>query len=111
MATVNECRKALRLVATRLDGDGAAAARIRLDRAIACHITDLDVYFHGRLRDGAIADLADGNDPAAQIRLSVSSDDLLALVNGELGFASAWATGRVSVRASFGDLLKMRKLI
>ena len=47
----------------------------------------------------------------AKIRLGVASDDLLALVAGELNFASAWASGRVSVKASFGDLLKLRKLL
>ena len=56
-------------------------------------------------------DLTDGEDPKAQIKLAVGSDDLLALVAGRLHFASAWAGGRVSVKASFGDLLKLRKLL
>jgi hypothetical protein len=64
-----------------------------------------------RLRNGTITDLADGDDPGAQIRLVVGSDDLLSLVAGKLNFASAWASGRVSVKASFTDLLKLRKLL
>jgi SCP-2 sterol transfer family len=111
MATVDQCRQALREVAARLGRDRAASAKLTFDRAIACHITDLDHYFHGRLRGGQLVDITDGDDPAAQMRLSVSSDDLQAMVDGRLNFAVAWATGRASVKASFGDLLKLRKLL
>lgn len=111
MATVEQCRQALRDVASKLASDPDAAARVDLDRTIACHIRDLDVDFHGRLRGGTIVDLADGDDPKAKIRLSVAGDDLLAIVAGDLSFAGAWASGRVSLKAGFGDLLKLRKLL
>jgi len=111
MATVEECRQALHRIADRLAADPEAAARVNLDRSLACHIKDLDVYFHGRLRGGTITDLTDGDDPDAKIRLGIASDDLLALVDGKLNFAAAWASGRASVKASFGDLLKLRKLL
>jgi hypothetical protein len=111
MATVDQCREALQEIATRLAADPEAAARTGLNRTISCHIRDLDVHFHGRLRDGTIVDLTDGADPKAQIRLALSGDDLLAIVAGDLGFAGAWASGRVSLKASFGDLLKLRKLL
>jgi putative sterol carrier protein len=110
MATVDECRQALGELASRLGQDPAAAAKVNLDRSLACTISDLGVSFHGRLNGGALS-ITDGDDPAAQLRLTVAGDDLLALVAGRLNFATAWATGRVSVKASFGDLLKLRKLI
>jgi len=111
MATVEECRQALHRIADRLAADPEAATRVNLDRGLACHIKDLDVYFHGRLRNGTITDLADGDDPGAKIRLGISGDDLLLLVDGQLNFAAAWASGRASVKASLGDLLKLRKLL
>ena len=111
MATVEQCREALTGIAARLGADPEAAGKVNLDRSLACHIRDLNASFHGRLKDGRIVDLTDGDDPRAQIRLSVGSDDLLALIAGELNFAAAWASGRVSVKASFTDLLKLRKLL
>jgi hypothetical protein len=111
MATVEQCRAALQEVAARMLANPQAAAKVDLDRSFACHIRDLDVHFHGRLAHGTMTDLRDGDDPKAQLRLTVDSDDLLALVNGELNFANAWATGRVSVHASFRDLLKLRSLL
>jgi hypothetical protein len=111
MATVQQCRDALEALAAKLAADPEAAGRTGLDRSFGCHIRDLGAHFHGRLREGRITDLADGEDPQAQIKLTVGSDDLLLLVAGELHFASAWAAGRISVKATFGDLLKLRKLL
>jgi hypothetical protein len=111
MATVEQCRQALGDMAARLGTDPEAAARVNLDRSLVCHLRDLDTYFHGQLRAGTIVDLADGDDPKAQIRLAIGSDDLIALVAGQLNFASAWASGKVSVKASLSDLLKLRKLL
>jgi hypothetical protein len=111
MATVDQCRQALHEVAARLGGDPAASAKLTLDRAVAVHITDLGHSFHGRLRGGQLVDIADGDDPGAQIRMSVTGDDLQAMVDGRLNMAVAWATGRASIKASFGDLLKLRRLI
>ena len=111
MATVEQCRQALGELAGKLSQSPEAAGRLDFDRSLACQIKDLDTAFHGRLTGGRIVGLTDGDDPQAKIRLSIGSDDLLALVAGQLNFASAWASGRVSVKASFGDLLKLRKLL
>ena len=67
--------------------------------------------FHGRLTGGRLVDLADGDDPKAKIRLTTSSDDLVALVAGDLDFGKAWASGRLSLSANPWDLLKLRKLL
>src|SRR2546430_6228985 len=110
MATVDEGRTALHGLAERLSAN-ADGVKVDLDRPLACTVKDLDVAFHGRLVGGRLVDLADGDDPRAKIRLTASSDDLVALVNGQLDFAKAWASGRVSVNANPFDLLKLRKLL
>jgi hypothetical protein len=112
MATVEECRAALERLASRM-ADNAAAARQRLtmDRPFACRVTDLGAAFHGRLLDGQILDLCDGDDPSAKISLITSSDDLIALVDGQLSPAAAWASGRVKLHAGMLDLMKFRRLL
>jgi hypothetical protein len=112
VASVDECRQALADLAARLDANADQVRdRIDLDRTLACRITDLDTAFHGRLTDGRLLDLTDGDDPKAKIALSTSSDDLVALVRGELDTPKAIATGRVSIKANPFDLLKLRKLL
>ncbi|MBQ0994354.1 SCP2 sterol-binding domain-containing protein [Micromonospora sp. H61] len=112
MASVDECRQALQELAARLDRNAETVReRIDLDRTLACRITDLDTAFHGRITDGRLVELADGDNPKAKIALSTSSDDLLALVRGDLDVTSAVTSRRVSIKANPFDLLKLRKLL
>ncbi len=112
MATVDECRAALQSLAARMAANAEQSrSRIDLDRTLACRVPDLGTAFHGRLTGGRILDLADGDDPKAKLKLTIGSDDLLALVAGRLNAASAWASGRLKVDASELDLDKLRKLL
>lgn len=112
MASVDECRQALQDLAARMTANAAAVrTKIDLNRTLTCRITDLNVAFHGRLADGELVDLADGDDPDAKVALAINSDDLVALVRGELDAARALATRRVSISANPLDLLKLRKLL
>ncbi|MGW6583341.1 SCP2 sterol-binding domain-containing protein [Streptomyces globisporus] len=115
MATMAECRSALDRLSDNLaaaEGDVRSAAA--LDRSLSCHIKDLDITFTGRLADGRIrvADTVEGPPgEKAEIRLAMTGDDLVALVDGDLNFAKAWASGRVRLEAGFRDLLKLRSLL
>ncbi|SCD40915.1 SCP-2 sterol transfer family protein [Streptomyces sp. ScaeMP-e83] len=110
-----ECRSALDKLSDNLataDGDVRSAAA--LDRSLSCHIKDLDITFTGRLADGRIQvqDTVEGPPrEKAEIRLAMTGDDLVALVDGDLNFAKAWASGRVRLEAGFRDLLKLRSLL
>ncbi|MCX5556582.1 SCP2 sterol-binding domain-containing protein [Streptomyces sp. NBC_00038] len=115
MATIEECRTALEKLSDNMasaEGDVRTAAA--LDRSLSCRITDLDITFVGRLRDGRIEVLDTLQGPPAekaQIRLTMSGDDLVAMVNGELNFAKAWGSGRVKLEAGLRDLFRLRTLL
>ena len=111
MATLEECWKALQDVADKIESSAGDRQPPKLDRSLACRLTDLSTGFHGRLVGGLMRDLADGDDPTAQIVLTLSSDDLVALSRGELNFAKAWASGKIKVQAGVRDLLKLRSLL
>ncbi|MCX4509918.1 MULTISPECIES: SCP2 sterol-binding domain-containing protein [Streptomyces] len=115
MATTEECRSALDRLSDNLakaDGDVRSAAA--LDRSLSCHIKDLDITFTGRLAAGRIEVLDTLDGPPvekADIRLAMTGDDLVAMVDGRLNFAKAWASGRVRLEAGFRDLLRLRALL
>lgn len=112
MATVDECREALQRLAEKLSANAdEVRGRVDLDRSLACRLTDLNAAFHGRLTGGRLVDIADGDDPSAKIKLTTTSDDLIALVDGRLDFARALGARRVSISANPFDLLKLRKLL
>lgn len=112
MATVDECRAALdRLTANLTRNADEVREKVKLDRTMVCRVTDLRIAFRGRLRNGELVDISEGDDPDANIALSAASDDLIAMVDGELDFVKALASRRVSVKANPFDLLKLRRLL
>jgi hypothetical protein len=112
MATVEECRAALERLGAKLAANATQVEKkVSLDRSMACTIKDLGVSFRCRLAGGQLHDLTDGNDPNAKIHLTVGSDDLIALVDEQLNFAQAWVSNKLSVKASFTDLLKLKTLL
>lgn len=115
MATLQECELALRSLADRL---AEVPAEVRgkhvVSRTLSCRVPDLDVVFLATLGDDGIEGLRHepGQSTAgAQVRLAAASDDLLAMIAGELSPPAAWATGRLKVEASVLDLLKLRTLL
>jgi len=111
VASVDDCRQALRGLAARLDGNAHTRGRLDLDRTLACRVPDLGVAFHGGLSGGRLLGIAEGDDPRAKIALTAASDDLIALVEGRLDITKAIAARRVSINANPFDLLKLRRLL
>lgn len=116
MATLEECRTALSKLAGRLFAlDGEVRTRHAADRTVSLRLNDLDGSFRGRLAGGELVDVhaVDGapDGVRAQVRLSCSSDDLLALIDGSLPAGAAWASGRLRVEASPLDLLRLGTLL
>jgi predicted lipid carrier protein YhbT len=115
VASVQECERALLSLRDKLAAvDPEVRSRYVVTRTLACRVPDLDVVFLATLNDDGIEELrrTDGTSTdGAQVRLSAASDDLLALVDGELSPPMAWATGRLKVQASPMDLLKLRALL
>ena len=112
MASVTECDSAVRGLVEKL---AAAPPELRrryvVDRTVSCRISDLGVTYSGRLCDAGISELTTDDDARAQLRLTVGSDDLLALAEGRLAVPTAWAIGKLRVQASPLDLLKLRALL
>jgi hypothetical protein len=111
VATIEQCMTALEGVLGDLAANPAAAD---LDRSLSCRFPDLQRVVLGRLGSGKVRDLTvveDGPEiPRADIRLTMDSDDLIALTDGRLSFAPAWASGRVKLEAGLRDMLRLRSL-
>ena len=109
---MDECMTALKRILGDLAANPAAAG---LDRSLSCRLTDLKQVVLGRLTSGSVRDLhavPDGPEvPKADIRLTMTSDDLVALTQGHLSFAPAWASGRVKFEAGLRDMLRLRSLL
>lgn len=112
MATVAQCEVALAELARRLDEYPHETRRDKIpDRTVELALLDLDVCFTARLHDGQLIDICRGSLTKPNIRLTMTSDDLLDLTDKRIRFTQAWASGRIHLDASLRDLLRLRALM
>src|SRR4051812_34509818 len=109
MATLKECEQAVAALVDRLaEVDPDVRRKYAVERTVACRVPDLDVVFLARFEeDGTMSALETAEDGTGQVKLSASSDDLIALIEGRLGVPTAWATGKLKIDASMLDLLQL----
>src|SRR5215468_454236 len=104
MADKLQCEVALRSLATHLEEHVRTSGPSTIpERTLVCRITDLRTSFSGKLRDGYLVDIAEEEQPNAQIIFTAKSDDLIAVIEGSLSFMSAWTSGRLKINASMRD--------
>ena len=114
MATAEQCREALDgLLGQISELDPQQRADALVDRTLSCDITDLGLRFLTRVGpDGAEpVREADDRDGTAQVRFTTDSDTIVSIGEDPQRFARAWLTGKVKVRASVMDVLRLRKFL
>jgi hypothetical protein len=113
MATEEECRAALDRIVERLgEVEPEQFKEHVVDRTVSCRVTDLGLILRSRIHEGGLDPFTAGGDwQSGQVRIAVSSDDLVALSKDELNAARAWATGRLRIEANIFDLFRLRRLL
>lgn len=83
-----------------------------VDRRLRELIERLRATYWAQLAQGRLGDLAPGEpEEETDVRIRAASDDLVALVEGDLSFVSAYLTGKVRVDAAVADLLQLRRML
>jgi predicted lipid carrier protein YhbT len=108
LASEAECDDAFRGLADLLAGlDPDLRKKYVIDRTVSCRVSDLNVTWSGRICDDGLIGITTSDDSKAQVRFTVGSDDLLALIAGRFMVGSAFATGKLRIQASPLDLLRL----
>lgn len=113
MATASEVDRTLRALVGRLEEvDAAERASAFPDRTFVCHVADLGIAYRGAYRAGRIEGLERAEEESANgdVRVSLTSDDLVALAEGRLPVMRAFLTGRLRVSAGLRDLVLLRAI-
>lgn len=113
MATVPEVESVLHDCIRMLERvDPSYRAMLPSRRTIQASCPDLGLTYHAFWRNGQLSELHEGPpDRRPDIRISVDSEDLLAMAEGELDFGRAFAQDRVRIQASMTDLLRLRAIL
>jgi len=113
MATAEECREALQKLTGRLS-EMSPGERDQYfgNRSISVTIPDLGVTNASVLGSGhdPVREVAPG-EPPANIRLTASSDEVIALAEQPMNIARAWMSRRIKIEASPKDLIRLRRLL
>jgi predicted lipid carrier protein YhbT len=114
MATVEECRKALESLTSRIaQMDAKDRAAHLADRSLSCRVPDLGVTFLTRLGPEGAEPIteASADTPQAQVRFTADSDVVVAIASDPGSFMRAWISGKLKVQGSVFDLLSLRRLM
>jgi hypothetical protein len=112
VADVERIEAILDELLARLDGlDPSTRAMLPNRRTIEARCPDLDLVRHAEWRQGRLSVLDAAPPRRPDIRISVRSDDLVRIADGEVSFGQAYLAGRVRVDASMSDLLRLRTLL
>ena len=112
MATTQDVEATLLALMRRVGAlDGSTVALLPSRRTIEARFTDIDATYHAVWEDGELGELRVGAATKPEIRLTCSSEVLLAMANGTLTPSRAYATGRVRIDASVTDLLRLRSVL
>jgi hypothetical protein len=115
VATKRQVEAKLRDLIERLDGADHGVQSSLSDalpdpRIVELTVTDLGAVYWTELSSGRLSALHAGAPEDADIRVRLTSDRLVELVDGQRSLFSSFIAGQIKIEASFGDLLRLRKL-
>lgn len=110
MATQAQVERTLKDLIKRFNGAEFDDKSLPEDRVLVCHIRDHDISYRSTLHAGRLNSMEKNDDMDAHVRITVASDDLLALSEGRLSPVFAFLSGRLRVDANARDMLILRQL-
>jgi len=111
MAQKEEVVVALKGVKSKLESPALQPSFVDFTKTMQFNFPDLNISFLFRIENGVLREFSESSVEKPDISVTSSSDTLLAIMNKKMGAMSAYTTGKLKVRGSMKDLLKLQKLM
>lgn len=111
MANREDVLTALHKTRSKLLDENGRAIFPGWSRQVLYHLTDLDETWLLRITDGMPQEWVQEKVEEPDIKLTMTSDVLVKLMNGEIGGLTAFTTGQVKIKASMEDLRQLQRLV
>jgi len=111
MAQKEEVMAALNGVRTKLESPALQPSFHDFTKTMQFNFPDLNTSFLFRIENGVLKEFTESSVEKPDISVTSNSDTLLAIMNKKMGAMSAYTTGKLKVRGSMKDLLKLQKLM
>jgi len=102
---------ALNGVKTKLESPALQPSFHDFTKTMQFNFPDLNTSFLFRIENGVLKEFTESSVEKPDISVTSNSDTLLAIMNKKMGAMSAYTTGKLKVRGSMKDLLKLQKLM
>ncbi len=110
MAQLEEIKNGLEFLKGKAQGEKFREATEDFNRTVQLEFTEPDYKGYFAIRDGAIDGPHDGEIPDAEIRVEMTGDTFTGLLRKEIDPLSALVKGKIKIKASFWDLMKLKNL-
>jgi putative sterol carrier protein len=80
------------------------------NKTMQYHFTDTDDHFYIKVNDGKPDEPVEGQVEKPEITYTMSSETFFSVMRGEISGMKAYTSGKLKVKASMGDLMKLQKL-
>jgi len=103
-----QCAQAFDALADLMQNvDAGTRRKFAMDRTVSCRVPDVGQTWSGRVCEDGLLGVTTGDEDKAQVRFTITSEDLLSLVGGKIPLGVAFATGKLRIQASPLDLLRL----
>ncbi len=108
MPSEQQCAQAFDALADLMQNvDAGTRRKFAMDRTVSCRVPDVGQTWSGRVCEDGLLGVTTGDEDKAQVRFTITSEDLLSLVGGKIPLGVAFATGKLRIQASPLDLLRL----
>lgn len=111
MVVYTEVRDALESARSELLTEESQKDMKGWTRVVQFYFKDLNEFWHFIVDDGIPGELINEEHDDAQVRITMTEETFLGLMNGEINRMKAFAAGKVKVKASLQDISKLTKFM
>lgn len=111
MATKDEIIQVLESVRQKFGNPDTKAKFKGYDRTLQFHFTDLETSFHTRVHDETMDTFTEGKLEKPNLLVTTDTGTLIGIMNGNLSPLDAYSVGKIKVKGSMTDLLKLQILM
>lgn len=95
---------------TKLQDENYAKHVKGWNKTMQYHFNDINQHFYIKLVNGIPEQVVEGQIEKPEISYQMTADDYLALMRGEIKGLKLYNSGRLKIKASMPDILKLQKL-
>jgi putative sterol carrier protein len=111
MATKDEVLQVLEAVRDKFDTPDTKSKFEGFDRTLQFQFTDLETSFHTRIHDDVMDPFSEGELEKPNLLVTTDSGTLVGIMQGSLSPLDAYSVGKLKVKGSMTDLLKLQILM